>query len=239
MMLKKEVAFWSERRRDKATGLFSYGGEPDEAAIMMLYDCALKRRNIEPCDDAKLIWKIGLETLAQAESGWDFTARFEDNCRQCAAIDLNCLLYLSLEQLARLAEYSGESRDFWLERAAELKAALYQYCRREDGIFVDYFFDSGKTGRIISTASFYPLWVGLCSFGRSGKSARYALQKTGISFWRVSYREFFCRTFFAVGISEQLAVSGIYSHGIACKIRIYKRFQAHCRKICEYRQNKF
>jgi alpha,alpha-trehalase len=38
--------------------------------------------------------------LAEAESGWDFTTRFNARCMSIAPLDLNCLLYLSEKTLA-------------------------------------------------------------------------------------------------------------------------------------------
>lgn len=51
--------------------------------------------------------------LAEAESGWDFTRRFNARCESIAPVDLNCLLYLSEKTIANgykiLHEHKNQS----------------------------------------------------------------------------------------------------------------------------------
>ena len=161
LMLKKEILFWDSHRKDAQSGLYHYGSDPTEEDILDFYKLAEIRRGIAPADNEAGVRAIGLDTLAQAESGWDFTGRFEGKCPDCAAIDLNSLLFLSLNVLAELALFADEDGRIWLERAGELKKAVHKYCRKENGIFTDYFFDNCKQAEILSAASFYPLWTDL------------------------------------------------------------------------------
>ena len=43
--------------------------------------------------------RLSYQLLAEAESGWDFTTRFNARCSNIAALDLNCLLCLSEKTL--------------------------------------------------------------------------------------------------------------------------------------------
>lgn len=130
--LKKEILFWDTHRKNEKTGLYHYGSDPQEEDIIDFYHLALKRRGVKSVDDLEQIRKIGLDTLAQAESGWDFSSRFENNCPNCAAIDLNCLLFLSLNVLAALAISVREDSNIWSCKAEKLKNAIHRYSRRYD-----------------------------------------------------------------------------------------------------------
>ena len=160
--LKQEISFWDSRRLDMETGLYHYGSDPSEAVIEEFFQVAVMRRRISPqIHDEKLRRKISLATLAEAESGWDFTPRFEGNCQDYAAIDLNSLIFLSLNVMAKLAPDVGCDAEIWQNKAEKLRSAIRKYCRRDDGVFLDCNLYEKRLSKVLSAASLYPLWTGL------------------------------------------------------------------------------
>ncbi len=158
--LEQEIKFWDTKRRNAGTGLYHYGSNPSEKDIAEFFQLAVDRCGVPSnCSDSGLRRKIALAALAEAESGWDFTPRFEGNCPDCAAIDLNCLLWLSMSLLAKI---SGDNSK-WQERADSLQQAIRKYCRRDDGVFTDYNFKTGKQVKVASAASLFPLWTELAT----------------------------------------------------------------------------
>jgi neutral trehalase len=56
--------------------------------------------------------------LSEAESGWDFTTRFNACCENIAVLDLNCLLYLTNEY--PMPDFLGWTAGVYMEYALEL-----------------------------------------------------------------------------------------------------------------------
>ena len=162
--LKKEVAFRDSRRRDAETGLYFYGSDHSEDELKEYYQLAVVRHGADPDEqDSEKRRQMSLTTLAEAESGWDFSARFNSNCHNCAAVDLNSLMYLNFEILSELAVYAGEDGTFWTERKNQLASAMRKYNLRKDGLFTDYDLQHKSQIKLVTAASFFPLWVGLSS----------------------------------------------------------------------------
>lgn len=107
-----------------------------------------------------------LHVLAEAESGWDYTTRFEDHCMDYLPVDLNALLYKYEVDLAQLAAELGkhDDVDHWNTLAAQRKANMNDLMWSErDGLYFDYDYRTGGLGRVESLASYVPLFVGMCS----------------------------------------------------------------------------
>lgn len=162
--LTKEVAFRDKHRRDSATGLYFYGSNHSEDELKEYYQLAVVRHGADPDekDNAKRK-EMALTTLAEAESGWDFSARFNNNCHNCAAVDLNSLMYLNFEMLSELAVFTGGNGDIWKNRQHELSQAMRKYNLNADGIFVDYDLQLKSQMSLITAASFFPLWVSMAT----------------------------------------------------------------------------
>lgn len=177
--LCREVDFWDYHRRDAATGLYHYGSAPSEEELAEFFQLAVDRCGILPVagTDAECRREIGLAALAEAESGWDFTPRFEGHCPDCAAIDLNSLLYLSMTVIAELSDCAKEKQMYWQKRADELKTAVKKYCIRPDGAFTDYNFKQKKQVEILSAASLFPLWTGMADAEEAAAALKMCREK--------------------------------------------------------------
>ncbi len=107
-----------------------------------------------------------LHDLAEAESGWDMTPRFERKCLDFLPIDLNSLLYKYEIDFARADEILGD-----------LKSAKKWYCRAEGrkqvinelmwgkirGFYFDYNFQRNLLGDNWSLAGYFAMWAKLAS----------------------------------------------------------------------------
>lgn len=105
------------------------------------------------------------EKVAQFESGWDFSSRWDGRCRHLAAVDLNSNLYQYERDFARFARFLGDETEAaeWQSAATARRERLLHYCYDpEQGLFFDYDVERRErlTGRP-SLATFHPLFVGM------------------------------------------------------------------------------
>lgn len=105
-----------------------------------------------------------LHDLAEAESGWDMTTRFERKCLDYLPVDLNAFLYKYETDFARAALILGEERraKTW-QRAADRRKAVMDSCMWGNirGFYFDYNYQKGSLSDIWSLAAFVPMWAGL------------------------------------------------------------------------------
>lgn len=107
-----------------------------------------------------------LDDLAEAESGWDMTTRFDRRCLAYIPIDLNCLLYKYETDFVRAYELfeDPEAVMIWKGRAKKRAATIRKELWNEDrGFFFDLDYIHGKQSHVWSLAGFYPLWSGLAT----------------------------------------------------------------------------
>lgn len=105
-----------------------------------------------------------LDDLAEAESGWDMTTRFNRQCLSYIPVDLNALLYKYETDFAACATLLGDAEEAheWLKRAQKRKAMMRKYLwNDEKGFYFDYNFMTGEQSQVWSLAGYYPLWVGM------------------------------------------------------------------------------
>lgn len=105
-----------------------------------------------------------LHDIAEAESGWDMTPRFNRKCMDYLPVDLNSLLYKYETDFARAATIFGDDHEarVWNRAAAARKTTMdHLMWDRLRGLYYDYNFVKKKRGNISSLASYYPMWVGL------------------------------------------------------------------------------
>lgn len=107
-----------------------------------------------------------LHDLAEAESGWDMTPRFQRQCLDFLPIDLNCLLYKYEKDFARAADILGNYAEerVWQYASTERKKhvdALMWHKRKV--FFFDYNYRNKKQSSVWSLAGYYALWSGLAS----------------------------------------------------------------------------
>jgi alpha,alpha-trehalase len=105
-----------------------------------------------------------LHDIAEAESGWDMTPRFNRKALNYLPVDLNALLYKYEMDFARAARILEDKHDAarW-ERAAESRKKTVNQLMwdRVRGLYYDYDFKKGKRGNISSLAAYFPMWAGM------------------------------------------------------------------------------
>lgn len=116
-----------------------------------------------------------IDDLAEAESGWDMTPRFNRRALNHLPIDLNSLLYKYEADFARAAEIIGNKKEAvsWRKamatRADTVNKLMWD---KRDNLYYDYNFTKLKRSHIGSLASYYPLWSGLADEKQAKKLVR-------------------------------------------------------------------
>jgi len=107
-----------------------------------------------------------LHDLAEAESGWDMTPRFNRRALNYLPVDLNALLYKYEMDFARTARLMDDRREAakWeqaaLARKETMDALMWDRTR---GMYFDYNYVKEKRGSVASLATFFPMWAGMVS----------------------------------------------------------------------------
>lgn len=107
-----------------------------------------------------------LHDLAEAESGWDMTNRFNRHCLHFLPIDLNAYLYKYETDFMRAAELLGKEKEriHWRDTAARRKKVVNELMwSNVKGLYYDYNYVKRKKGMVASLASYVPLWAGMVS----------------------------------------------------------------------------
>jgi alpha,alpha-trehalase len=105
-----------------------------------------------------------LHDLAEAESGWDMTPRFDRRALNYLPVDLNALLYKYETDFARAYKIFGDKRTAakWEDAARQRKAAMDKLMwDRLKGMYFDYNFVKKKRGVTSSLATFFPMFAGV------------------------------------------------------------------------------
>ena len=105
-----------------------------------------------------------LHDLAEAESGWDMTPRFNRKALNYLPVDLNALLYKYETDFARAARIFEDRREAakWDNAAAARKAAMDDLMwDKIRGMYYDYNYVKEKRNTVSSLAAFFPMWAGM------------------------------------------------------------------------------
>jgi alpha,alpha-trehalase len=105
-----------------------------------------------------------LHDLAEAESGWDMTPRFNRKCMDYLPVDLNALLYKYEMDFAKAARIFGDKREAaqWEQTAKARKETMDELMwDRLRGLYYDYNYVKKKRGTVSSLATYYPMWAGM------------------------------------------------------------------------------
>ena len=105
-----------------------------------------------------------IHDLAEAESGWDMTPRFNRKCLNYLPVDLNSLLYKYEMDFARFYKIINKKKtsNQWELTARHRKKEMHNLMwSKLRGIYYDFNFVKEKKGTIPSLASYYPMWAGL------------------------------------------------------------------------------
>ncbi len=171
--LLKEYYFWtnsSENAIEKTCtpidGLQRYShGRMDSNQLLATYASLKERLSAfgDTSNEAKMT--AASHHMAEAESGMDFTTRFEHHCEDFIAVDLNSNLYsyeINLGWMERELKLSDGA--VWLELAQKRKLLINQYCWNEKrGMYLDYDFVHKRHSSVAAATSFSPLFVGLAT----------------------------------------------------------------------------
>jgi alpha,alpha-trehalase len=105
-----------------------------------------------------------LHDIAEAESGWDMTPRFNRKAMNYTPVDLNALLYKYEMDFARAARIFDDKREAgrWEDAAKQRKKTMNKLMWDQGrGLFYDYNYVKEKRGNVSSLAAFYPMWAGM------------------------------------------------------------------------------
>lgn len=107
-----------------------------------------------------------LHDLAEAESGWDMTTRFNRRCLDFLPVDLNALLYKYEIDFAAAADILGEAEEAksWRSLAKKRQKTVNELMWDEGRqFFFDFDFVRYAPGKEWSLAAYYTLWAGLAT----------------------------------------------------------------------------
>lgn len=128
-----------------------------------------------------------LHDLAEAESGWDMTPRFNRKCLDYLPVDLNALLYKYESDFARYYELvkNPKQASAWEKAAKQRKTVMKELMWSNlKGVYYDYNYAKKRRGQVSSLASFYPLWAGMVTNDQASamvKSLRRFENKGGLA----------------------------------------------------------
>lgn len=149
--LVKNEAWWCSKRYDKRYGLFHYDG------------------NLKNLAERKI--------AAGWESGMDDSPRWDGDAWNYCAIDLNAYMLLTYRVLVQFAERLGEKESAATFKkklsSLELKIESTLWDER-DGCYYDRNRTTGEFSRILSPASFLPLFIGTATPERAAAMAKQA-----------------------------------------------------------------
>lgn len=157
--LEREYTFW-QSKRGTPIGLNRYScdytdEECEEPGITHGYTLRTGKELAPTAANGKNV-------LAECESGWDFSPRFQGRCTEFAPVDLNCLLYHDEMLLAQWAQACGRERQAQAYRAsAAARKAQMLRTMKHDGIYYDYDFANNTRSAVVSCAALYPFAFGV------------------------------------------------------------------------------
>jgi len=174
----KEYRFWTDTSANRIEanttklGLQRYFHHATERELLELYDHELTSRfgfAKEVAEAEKL--SVASRFAAEAETGMDFTTRFESRCPDFIAVDLNANLYLYEKNLAYLEKELGISNGCkWLAAAKKRKTLINKYCWNEKrGLYLDYDYVNKRSSKVAAATAFSPLFAGIASVQQAAK----------------------------------------------------------------------
>jgi alpha,alpha-trehalase len=116
-----------------------------------------------------------LNDLAETESGWDLSPRFNRHCLDYLPIDLNSLLYKYEMDFAEAAKILGKNtvNRQWLEIAAKRKASIDKLMWGElRNFYYDYNYVKKRRGTVDSLAGYFTMWTGLADDNQAKRLVR-------------------------------------------------------------------
>ncbi len=173
--LKTEYEYWM-KNRILPCGLNAYGNSATkEVKVYMATEFEQRLGKKFEADREEL----GLNVLAECESGWDFSPRFNHRCTEYAPIDLNCIMYINEMVIATFESDLIEKQKY--ENFALLrKQKMLKYMF--NGEFLNDAIPEKTVSNTVSVATLFPFLVGIQSDKITLKKLLYRLEcKNGIS----------------------------------------------------------
>ncbi len=165
--IRKEYDFWMTRRITPIGLNRHFHTEPSQEKLIATCHSCRSRCKLPPLPNASPaeLAAIGANFLAEAETGWDFTPRFDRRCADFAPVDLNSNLYVYETNFAFFSRELGLGEEqHWEELAAKRKALMMQHLwNNARGLFMDYDTVNHRTSSVASLAAFHPLWLGIAT----------------------------------------------------------------------------
>ena len=170
--LLTEYHFWThpdntiEDNHTSINGLQRYYHHASARELFTMYNDELSHRFGLALDiDSIKKLDIASDYAAEAETGMDFTPRFENRCPDFVAVDLNANLYLYEINFAFFESELGISDGaIWITKANERKKLINQYCWSEErGLYLDYDFINKRHSKVAAATAFSPMYAGLAS----------------------------------------------------------------------------
>lgn len=181
--LRKEYAYWMDGGRELRAGeAHRRVVRMADGAVLNRYwddrdtpreesyaeDVFTARRSSRPVHD------VYRDLRAGAESGWDFSSRWQDDPTDLASIrttsivpvDLNCFLLKLESEIARLSERKGEdsAAQEYRDLARARSAAINRYLWSDDeGAYFDYDWPRDRRRANLTAATVTPLFVRVAS----------------------------------------------------------------------------
>lgn len=163
--LKLEYLFWMTER-NTPTGLNRFFHSASREEMLAFFDdCLVPRVGVEAETEAEKL-SIASHYFAEAESGTDFTSRFQGRCADFNALELNCNLYQYEKNFAWMACLFGRSEEgaLWANRAFKRAQNIQKYFwNEEQSGFYDYDFVNGCNSSVLSPVAYCVLWRGIAS----------------------------------------------------------------------------
>lgn len=113
-----------------------------------------------------------LHDLAEAESGWDYTPRFNHKALNYLPIDLNSLLYKYERDFGYIEKLLGNdaAAKKWEEAAETRRVTINKLMWSElKGMYYDYNYAKESRGSVNSLAAYFPMWAGLADEHQAAK----------------------------------------------------------------------
>lgn len=173
--LKTEYEYWM-KNRILPCGLNAYGNSATkEVKVYMATEFEQRLGKKFEADREEL----GSNVLAECESGWDFSPRFNHRCTEYAPIDLNCIMYINEMVIATFESDLIEKQKY--ENFALLrKQKMLKYMF--NGEFLNDAIPGKTVSNTVSVATLFPFLVGIQSDKITLKKLLHRLEcKNGIS----------------------------------------------------------
>lgn len=181
--LEKEYAFWMDGCIELKLGqaIKRVVCMPDGTIMNRYYDSKQKPREESFAEDVHISKEsstpaelVFTNLRAGAESGWDFSTRwFADNfsiktieTTDIIPVDLNCLMYMLEQILAKTATIVGQGikASEYIELSAKRRNSILTYCwNNQVHYFCDYHFVKKETLDKITAAGLFPLFVSIAN----------------------------------------------------------------------------